>query len=64
MLQSRLRADVRVYMDAVQVLEVAALAIGSNPNFKKALHDVHVSREAFIEARTKLNEHITAHGCG
>lgn len=65
MLESRLRADVRVYMGAVQALEAVVLQVGSNEaKFRKAVHDVHVAREAFTEARTKLNRHIASHGCG
>ena len=63
MLQSRLQADVRVYMKAVQVLEAAALKTGSDPKFEKVLHDVQVARDAFIEARKKLNAHIVSHDC-
>jgi hypothetical protein len=65
MLESRLRADVRVYMTAVQALEAVAHQIGGHEaKFRKAVHDVHVSREAFTEARTKLNRHIASPGCG
>jgi hypothetical protein len=61
MLESRLHADVRVYMSAVQALE--AQIGGDEENFRKAVHDVRVAREAFTEARTKLNRHIASHGC-
>jgi hypothetical protein len=65
MLESRLHADVRVYMRAIQALEAIVEQIGGNEAiFRKAVHDVHVSREAFTEARTKLNRHIESHGCG
>jgi hypothetical protein len=64
MLEARLRADIRVYMGAVQALEAIALQIsGSEANFRKSVHDVHVSREAFIQARAMLNRHIASHGC-
>jgi hypothetical protein len=64
MLESRLHADVRVYMIAVQAIEAIALRIvGHEAKFRKAVHDVHVSREAFIDARAKLNRHIASHGC-
>jgi hypothetical protein len=52
-------------MRAVQALEAIAAQIGGNEAiFRKAVHDVHVSRESFIEARTKLNRHVASHGCG
>ena len=64
MLHARLQADVRVYMKAVQQLEDSALKVGDDSTFDKALRDVHVAREAFIEARKRLNRHIASHNCG
>lgn len=64
MLEARLHADIRVYVGAVQALEAIALqAGGQEASFRKAVHDVHVSREGFIQARTLLNRHMASHGC-
>jgi hypothetical protein len=63
-LRSRLHADIRVYMEAVQRLEAAALETGNEHAFQKALRDVRVGRDAFIAARRQLNKHIAARGCG
>ena len=62
-LRSRLHADVRVYMQAVQHLEAIALGRSTDNSFVKATHDVEVARVAFAAARKRLNEHIAAHGC-
>jgi len=64
-LESRLHADIRVYTEAIRRLEAAAARGTANEHaFKKALRDVRVARDAFTEARRRLNRHIASHGCG
>ena len=52
-----------VYMDAVYVLELAALEVVDDAAFEKAIRDVRIARTAFMAARRRINDHIAAHGC-
>jgi hypothetical protein len=63
MLRSRWEADMTVYMEAVHVLELAALEVVDETAFEKAIRDVRISRKAFMAARKHLNEHVADHGC-
>ena len=62
-LRTRWQADVTVYMDAIHVLELAALEVVDQAAFEKAIRDVRIAREAFMAARKRLEEHISQHGC-
>lgn len=57
-LNSRLRADLKVYADAIAELQ---RSIGKN--FEKAHEDVERARRAYQLARRKLLDHIETHGC-
>ena len=57
MLKSRMRADLRVYRDAVNVLD--ELALGTTPqDFKRAHKLVEIARVAFEAARERFSEHV------
>jgi hypothetical protein len=57
-LRARLRADLRVYVDAVAWLDQA-----TGKDFEKAFKHAEEARRAFLAAREKVNRHITSHGC-
>jgi hypothetical protein len=57
-LKARLRADLKVYADAVAVLE-GNVGRGFENAHKKAEH----ARLAYQAARQKLKEHTASHGC-
>ena len=57
-LKARLRADLKVYRDAV-----VALQESSGPDFREAHHKAEHSRLAYEAARDKFNAHVTSHGC-
>ena len=57
-LKARLRADLKVYADAVDTLQ---RNIGKD--FEKAHQRVERARRAYDTARDKLNRHIASHGC-
>jgi len=52
-----------VYMDAVYVLELAALEVVDEAAFEKAIRDVRIARTAFMAARRRIDEHVAEHGC-
>jgi len=58
-LEARYHADVKVYLDAAK-----RLASCSPGDFKQVHEDAEGARVAFENARTALNNHIAAHGCG
>ncbi len=57
-LKARLRADLKVYADAVTELE-GNVGKGFEKAHKKAEH----ARLAYQAARHKLKDHIASHGC-
>jgi hypothetical protein len=57
-LQSRLRADVKVYADAISALQQSM-----GKGFEKAHLRVESARRAYQVARKKLTDHIETHGC-
>jgi len=57
-LRARLRADLRVYVDAVTWLDQSA-----GKDFEKAFKHAEKARRAFLAAREKVNQHISSHGC-
>jgi hypothetical protein len=57
-LRTRLRADLRIYSDAV-----AALQKQIGKEFEMAHHQAERARLAYEAARERLNEHIASHGC-
>lgn len=59
MLKDRLRADMKVYADAVGTLE---RSVGKS--FEKAHQKAEHARLAFQAAREKLQKHMASHGCG
>ena len=63
MLRARLRADMRVYRDAVDAMDTAAVRGVPIEEFNKiAKHAAH-AMQAFTRARERLNRHISQHAC-
>jgi hypothetical protein len=60
-LKDRLRADLRVYVDAVAILEAAAV---DGQDFNKAARDAATAQFAFETARDRYNQHVSSHACG
>jgi hypothetical protein len=58
-LKARVRADLKVYADAVNTLQ---RSLGRD--FKKAHSDAERARLAFETASKKLAEHLASHKCG
>jgi len=58
-LRGRLRADLKVYLDAVTELERSNIENG----FDKAHKLANRARLAYEVARKRLNQHVTSHGC-
>jgi hypothetical protein len=58
-LTNRLRADVKVYADAIRALQQS---IGKD--FEQAHKRAERARRAYEAARDKLNRHSESHGCG
>jgi hypothetical protein len=58
-LQTRVRADLKVYADAVNALQRSA-----GQEFKKAQQRTERARLAFETASKKLADHISSHKCG
>jgi len=68
MLKARVRAELRVYADAIAFLQshsIAALAALDDPRegFQKAHELAEHARLAYLESRKKLDDHIASHGC-
>lgn len=57
-LTARLRADLRVYAEAVTALEQ-----GVKKDFGRAIQKAEHARLAFKAAREALNKHVSSHGC-
>jgi len=58
-LKERVRADLKVYADAVNALQRSM-----GKDFKKAQRDAERARLAFETASTKLAKHLASHRCG
>jgi hypothetical protein len=58
MLKERMRADLRVYRDAIEVMEHS-----SGTAFEKAHRLAEISRIAFEAARDRFNAHVSSHKC-
>ena len=58
MLKSRMRADLRLYRDAVSVLEES-----SGDVFEKAHKLAEIARIAYEAARDRFNAHVSSHRC-
>jgi hypothetical protein len=58
MLKERMRADLRVYRDAVDALEEI-----KGEGFEKAHKLAEIARVAFEAARDRFNAHVTSHRC-
>jgi hypothetical protein len=58
-LRARVRADLKVYADAVNALQ---RSLGQD--FKKARKDAERARLAFEAASKKLSDHLASHRCG
>lgn len=63
-LEGRLRADAKVYADAVRRLDEATESGRSREEFDRTWKDAEGARMAFERARVALNHHVSAHGCG
>jgi hypothetical protein len=59
MLQARVRADLKVYADAVNALHRSV-----GPRFKQAQQRAEQARLAFETATKKLADHLASHKCG
>jgi len=57
-LKARVRADLKVYADAVNTLQ---RSVGQD--FKKAQRDAERARLAFEAASKKLSDHVASHRC-
>ena len=57
-LRARMRADLKIYRDAVVELEQT-----SGPDYKKAHQRAEHARLAYEDARRKFDEHSANHGC-
>jgi hypothetical protein len=55
-----MRADLRVYIDAVAILEAAAT---DGHGFNRAAQDASIAQFAFECARDRFNQHVSSHGC-
>jgi hypothetical protein len=60
-LKDRMRADLRVYRDAVSVLDAEVLT-GSGTSFEKAVRNTKLAQLAFETARDRYNQHVSSHG--
>jgi hypothetical protein len=58
MLEARLRADLRVYRDAVNALEA-----NRGTGFQKAHKLAEIARIAYEAARETFNVHVSSHRC-
>ena len=68
MLKARVRAELKVYGDAISVLQkhsIAALSAleDSIEGFQKAQKLAEHAKLAYQSARQKLDDHIASHGC-
>ena len=57
-LKGRMRADLRVYRDAVNVLDQ-----NSGAGFEKAHKRAELARIAYEAARERFNAHVSTHRC-
>jgi hypothetical protein len=67
-LKSRLRADLKVYADAIEVLQYYAMGAlaaleDSRADFKKARRLAEHARLAYQSSRQKLSQHVASHYC-
>lgn len=58
MLKERMRADLRVYRDAVNALERT-----TGLDFEKAHKLAEIARVSYEAARDRFNAHVTSHKC-
>lgn len=64
-----MRADLRSYADAIEVLQqhavkaLSALTSDTKERFQKAQRLAERSRLAYEHSRAKLAEHVASHGC-
>ena len=58
-LRARLRADLKVYADAIEFLQR-----NLGKEFEKAHQGADRARRAYQVARRKLADHMALHGCG
>jgi hypothetical protein len=63
MLKVRLRADLKVYRDAVDALEELVLKQGIDRGFEKAAKNAQIAQRSFEYARKRLDQHIAMHAC-
>lgn len=63
MLHQRLRADLKVYRVAVDLLESVALKGVSRNEFDKLAMRATRAQDAFERARERFNKHVSEHGC-
>ncbi len=62
MLKQRMRADLRVYRDAVNVLEESALGVQPK-DFEKANKLAEAARISYEAARDRFHAHVSSHRC-
>lgn len=57
-----MRADLRVYRDAINVLE-ESVRDGASKDFEKAHKLAEIARTAYEAARDRFNAHVSSHKC-
>jgi hypothetical protein len=65
-LKNRLRADLKVYVDAMATLltnDIPAIWRSAGRGFEKACRNVEHAELSYRFARRNLDEHIVTHGC-
>jgi hypothetical protein len=63
MLRTRLHADLKVYRDAVEQMDIAAMKGIGAKEFDKLAKRTTSAQQAFLLARERLNGHLAGHGC-
>ena len=62
-LHTRLRADLKVYNDAIQAMEAEALRGSSTKRFGQIAARAARAQEAYRRSSETLRRHIAEHGC-
>ena len=63
MLRARVRADMKVYRQAVDALDAATINRTPANKFEKLAKDAARAQKAFERARDRLKKHVAEHGC-
>ena len=60
-LRARVRADLKVYREAVKGLEEEAVKV--NGAVEKAFKNARIAQDAYELARMRFEDHVESHGC-